>query len=215
MAYHQPFQITGFHSCDKSIGMDILNGKYGLKPSVNPWDWLGTGAYFWEQNPERALEYAIECANKKQFFAGQINTPFVLGAIIELGNCLNLLEPKSISIIKKAYKALKQLSKQSGEPMPKNKGANRALDCAVIQYLHQSNKNTDLPAYDSIRCAFLEGKPVYPKSNFTSRLHIEICVLNTEMIKGYFLPRPINDFNPYLNKPFAKFIAPKKKINKK
>ena len=202
MAYHQPFQITGFHSCDKKIGVDILNGEYGLKPSTNPWDWLGGGVYFWEQNPDRALQYSIECAVGKQKFSGAIKTPFVIGAIIELGNCLNLLEPKSISIIQEAYTGLKKLSMESGVSMPVNNKANRALDCAVIQYLHQSNKNMGVAPYDTIRSSFNEGGEVYPTSNFTKRLHIEICVLNTDLIKGYFLPRPIEEFNPYLNKAF-------------
>lgn len=202
MAYHQPFQITGFHSCDKKIGLDILNGKYGLRHSVNTWDWLGGGAYFWEQNPQRALEYANDCAKGYQKFSGSIETPFVLGAIIELGNCLNLLEPTSILIIKKAYQSMKILMEQTGDVLPVNRGANRALDCAVIQYVHQSNKVQGIEPYDTIRSSFNEGGEVYPSSNFTDRLHIEICVINPDVIKGYFLPRPVDTFNPYLKKKF-------------
>ena len=204
MAYHQPFQITGFHSCDKEIGLDILNGKYGLKSSINSWDWLGEGAYFWEQNPQRALSYAEECAMGNQKFNGEIKTPFVIGAIIELGNCLNLLEPTSISIIKNAYASMKELFEILGDKMPVNKGPNRALDCAVIQYVHESNKQSKIAPYDTIRSSFNEGGQVYPTSNFTDKLHIEICVINPEQIKGYFLPRPIDEFNPYLNKEFLK-----------
>lgn len=202
MAYHQPFQITGFHSCDKEIGLDILNGKYGLMASINPWDWLGGGAYFWEQNPHRALSYSEECAKGDQKFSGVIKTPFVIGAIIELGNCLNLLEPTSISIIKNAYVSMRALFQLTGEKMPVNKGSNRALDCAVIQYVHESNKQRGIAPYDTIRSSFNEGGQVYPTSNFTDRLHIEICVINPEQIKGYFLPRPIHEFNPYLKNDF-------------
>ena len=154
MAYHQPFQITGFHSCDKEIGLDILNGKYGLRASVNPWDWLGGGAYFWEQNPHRALSYAEECATGNQKFSGEIRTPFVIGAIIELGNCLNLLEPTSITIIKNAYASMRALFELTGDKMPINKGPNRALDCAVIQYVHESNKQSGIAPYDTIRSSF-------------------------------------------------------------
>jgi hypothetical protein len=179
-----------------------LNGKYPLESSKNKWDWLGEGVYFWEHNPIRAIEYATECAQRKQKFAGNIVNPFVLGAVIDLGNCLNLVEPVSISIIEKSYKALKRINAKSNTPMPKNKGANRALDCAVIQYIHQSNKVIDIKAYDTIRCAFTEGKRVYPTSNFTKKLHIELCVLNPLAIKSYFLPRPIEVFNPYLNSDF-------------
>ena len=89
---------------------------------------------------------------------------------------------------------------ESGDEMPVNKGANRVLDCAVIQYVHESNKRKSDESYDTVRSAFQEGGPIYPGSNFTERLHIQICVINTDLIKGYFLPRPIAEFNPYFKK---------------
>ena len=198
MAYHQPFQITGFHSCDREVGLAVLNGQMELRPSNNDWDWLGGGIYFWEQNPMRAFEYAEECKTGKQKNKIAIKTPFVLGAIIELGNCLNLMEPTSLKIIESSHNALEKLYLKSGEKMPINKGANRKLDCAVIKYVHETRKEAHEQPYDTIRCPFPEGHPVYDTSNFTKRLHIEICVINTELIKGYFLPRPITEFNPYL-----------------
>lgn len=90
MAYHQPFQVTGFHSCDREVGIKVLNGEMDLYPSDNPWDWLGNGVYFWEQNPERALQYAIESANGEQKNKKRIKTPFVIGSTIELGTCLSV-----------------------------------------------------------------------------------------------------------------------------
>lgn len=100
MSYHQPYEVIAFHSCDKELGMRLLNGSDELRPSTNPWDWLGPGIYFWEQNPSRALTYAEEAARQQQKFSGRIRTPFVIGAIIELGECLNLMEPNSINIVK-------------------------------------------------------------------------------------------------------------------
>ncbi|MEP7144618.1 MAG: hypothetical protein ABI707_17180 [Ferruginibacter sp.] len=101
-------------------------------------------------------------------------------------------------MIKNAYTGLKELFEKSGERMPVNKGANRALDCAVIQYVHQINiKSGDLP-YDTKRSSFKEEGEDYPRSNFTDRLYIEIGVIHPESINGYFLPRPIDEFNPYL-----------------
>jgi hypothetical protein len=202
MAYHQPFQVTGFHSCDRKVGLQVLNGEIDLIPSDNEWDWLGGGVYFWEQNPERALQYAVESANGNQKNKIPIKVPFVIGSTIELGNCLNLLEPKSIEIIRKSHAALKELYALAKAEMPKNHKARRLLDCAVIKYVHEiAKRNGDLP-YDSIRCAFSEGKEVYDGSNFSERGHIEICVINQNMIKGYFLPRPLDLFNPHLKGEF-------------
>lgn len=198
MPHERPFQVMGFHGCDKEVGLKVLNGKATLKPSNNPWDWLGDGIYFWEQNPDRALEYAIESSRKLQFNRTSIKIPFVLGAIIELGNCLNLVEPESILILKKAYEGIERIYTEAGKPLPKNSGNNRKLDAAVFRHLNKSRENSSTLKYDSIRCAFVEGDPIYPSANFYSRLHIQICVLNDELIKGYYLPRPLNQFNPNL-----------------
>jgi hypothetical protein len=202
MAYHQPFQVIGFHSCDKEVGIKVLNGELELSPSDNAWDWLGGGVYFWEQNPERAVQYAIECANGEQKNKKRIRTPFVIGSTIELGNCLNLLEPKAMDILVRAHKSLSKTLKNSGESFPKNDGPKRNLDCAVIKTVHELAKEEGLNKYDTVRCAFAEGKAPYAGSNFSMRGHIEICVINPEMIKGYFLPRPLEMFNPYLKRDF-------------
>ncbi len=182
--------------------MRLLRGSDELRPSDNPWDWLGPGIYFWEQNPRRALTYAVEGAQKQQKFSGQIKTPFVIGTIVELGKCLNLIEPGSINILKEAHTRLVSMLRESGAQLPENKGANRQLDCAVIRYVHESNKKLGVPAYDTIRSPFHEGGPIYEGANFTDRLHIEVCVRDPATIKGYFLPRPVEKFNPYLTKEF-------------
>jgi hypothetical protein len=31
MAYHQPFEVIGFHSCDKEVGIKVLNGNEMIK----------------------------------------------------------------------------------------------------------------------------------------------------------------------------------------
>jgi hypothetical protein len=203
VAHDRPFQIIGFHSCAREVGLNVLNGRSQLKPSNNIWDWLGEGIYFWEQNPKRALEYSIESAREKQFNKIPIKTPLVLGAIIELGNCLNLIEPESITVLRESYKGLEQIYREAGKQMPKNEADNRKLDSAVFKHLHKSRKENSKLAYETIRCAFAEGQPIYPGANFTSRLHIEICVLNPILVKGYFLPFPLEEYNPYLRKEFV------------
>jgi hypothetical protein len=202
MAFHQPFQVIGFHSCDREVGLRMVSGKDHLRPSDNPWDWLGPGIYFWEDNPYRALSYAEDCALYKQKFNGNIKDPLVIGAIIELGNCLNLIEPNSINIIKEAYSILKSKAELAGSPLPVNKGPNRSLDCAVIKYLHDYNKQDNLRPYDTIRSPFHEGEAIYDQANFTAGLHIEICVINPSKITGYFLPQPLEKYNPWLHKDF-------------
>ena len=202
MARHQPFEIIGYHSCDRDIGLKVLNGDLQLQPSTNSWDWLGHGIYFWEQDPMRAFHYATDVAEARQYNKRKIKTPFVLGAIIELGNCLNLVESESLAILDAAYKGMNKLATESGIELPKNNGPKRQLDCAVLKYVHESRKVSGEPAYDTVRSPFDEGIKVYPDANFSSRHHIQVCVISPRMIKGYFLPLPIEEFNPYLKKEY-------------
>ena len=199
---YQPFSVIGFHSCDKAVGMRVLTGQDELLPSQNSWDWLGEGIYFWEQNPLRAVEYAVESGQRKQFNKKPINEPFVLGAIIDLGNCLNLTESGSLNILSASYDGLKALKALSSEPLPVNNSNNRALDCAVIEFLHQTRKLNMLSEFETVRCAFPEGKQSFPDSFISSRLHIQICVRNADCIKGFILPRPLLKFNPSLKEKY-------------
>jgi hypothetical protein len=194
---YQPFSVIGFHSCDKEVGLRVLNGENELLPSINSWDWLGGGVYFWEQNPFRALQYATECAQRKQFNKVPIKIPFVIGAIVDLGNCLDLVESSSISVLSSAYKNLEKTSWEGGEKLPINKGNNRALDCLVIESIHNQNLSFKEQVYDTVRCAFPEGEAAYPTSYISSRLHIQVCVRNPACIRGFFLPRPLDKFNPF------------------
>ena len=145
------------------------------------------------------MEYAIEIANKKQFNKKPIRVPFVIGCIINLGNCLNLTEPESLAILRDAYFGLNEIYESAKRILPKNDKNNRKLDSAVFKHLHKSRRENFESPLDTIRCAFIEGEPIYPEANFTTRLHIEVCVLNHDLIQGYFLPYPLEKYNPFLN----------------
>ncbi len=190
--------IIGYHSCDRDLGLRLINGDDELFPSENTWDWLGSGIYFWEDDAHRALEYALENAEGKQKNKTPAKIPFVVGAVIDLGKCLNLVEVESLAILQEAYEGLRLVMEAAQMPMPINKGKNRALDCGVLNYIHQSNEAKEIQPYDSVRCAFPEGDPAFKGSFITKRLHIQLCIRNPELIVGYFLPKPIDKFNPNL-----------------
>ena len=198
MLNHQPSSVLAFHSCDIEVGLKVLLGTETLKQSTNDWDWLADGIYFWEQNPERALKYSIDCAAGTQKNKVKVNTPFVLGCLIDLENCFNLTESTSLQALKRGYDDFIDISAQKGIIIPQNQRANRKLDCAVIRYIHEVNKIADLKPYDTVRAAFREGNPVYPSCEIWEETHIQIAVRNENCIRGYFLPKPINVYNPYL-----------------
>jgi hypothetical protein len=126
----------------------------------------------------------------------RIQEPFVLGVVLDLGVCLNLLTRDGIKLVSTAYRTLQTDFALAREPLPENKVLSsdgdlmvRNLDCAVIQMAHTLISRRGLPAYDSVRSVFWEGKALYPNAGFRSHNHIQICIRNTNCIKGYFLPR--------------------------
>jgi hypothetical protein len=199
LAKFHPHQVIGYHSCDREVGLRVINGQDALVPSTNKWDWLGHGIYFWEQDPYRALQYAIECAEGKQRNKVRIKTPFVIGAIIELGNCLDLLDPYSLKIVEESFMGIKEMYEATGHPLPNNKENARNLDCTVIEAVHKSFEDADKNPFDSVRCLFQEGKAIYENAQFFSKMHIQICLRNHDRVRGYFLPLPHKEFNPFLN----------------
>ena len=50
--------VVGFHGCSKETFESVLYKHEHVKPSNNPYDWLGNGSYFWENSYERALDWA-------------------------------------------------------------------------------------------------------------------------------------------------------------
>lgn len=189
-----PNLVLAFHGCDKSVADKVLlKGKH-LKASANTYDWLGHGIYFWEQNYERALEWAKE--------SGKIKNPAVVGAVIDLGYCLNLTDSASETILKRGYEFLKFRCEITNEPLPENRASKsssdillRDLDCAVIQHVHELNKMAGRKDFDSVRGIFVEGKEPYPGSEFRIKTHVQLCIVNPNCIKGYF--RPLRQNNNY------------------
>ena len=185
--------VLAYHGCDLAVGERLLAGD-AFRLSNNDYDWLGPGIYFWEANPLRGLEFAEEASRRKR---PTIQTPYVIGAVIELGLCLDLLTKAGIELVRTAYESLASVASTAALDLPENSpgGLRRNLDCAVIRRLHTILKQAGLPAVDTVRGVFVEGKPVYPAAGFDAKTHIQIAVNNPACIKGVFRV-PKNQLEP-------------------
>ena len=74
----------------------------------------------------------------------------------------------------------------------------KPIQVPFVRYIHRSNELSGAVPFDTVRSAFQEGEDAYPGATFSSRLHIQVCVRNLNCIKGFFLPRPVQEFNPNL-----------------
>lgn len=185
MPFHtlNPNLILGYHGCDHDIGERILAGE-DFKFSENDYDWLGRGIYFWESNPNRALSFATEQKGR-----GKIKDPFVVGAVLSLGKCIDTLSEKSLDALLNAHKFLVEATSLSGEELPQNRGGDdllfRDLDCAVVTTLHKI-LDSDGQKIDSVRALYHEGTRLYDNAGFYSKSHVQIAICNPECIKGVF-----------------------------
>lgn len=182
-----PNLVIGFHGCDQSVFDQVIKNGIPMKKSQNSYDQLGNGIYFWENNYQRALDWAK--SSKK------IKTPAVVGAVIDLGYCLNLTDSGSVDFLKRGYEILKTRCEQAEKPLPQNRPSKvgtdillRDLDCAVIQQIHDYMKQEKKDCFDSVRGIFVEGAAPYEGSEFRERTHVQLCIVNPNCIKGYFAP---------------------------
>lgn len=213
----RPNLIIGFHGCEEEVKNKLITASGTIQISEKPYDWLGHGMYFWENNYDRALQWAKD--KKKR---GEIKVSAVVGAVIQLGYCCDFLDSRYIELLKTYYELMESRYKFLGEELPKNKDLPqdaykdkilRVLDCTTIEYMHsrifkqyQSDMfisgHSDVKIFDSTRGVFTEGGPAFNGAGIFEKSHIQICVRNPDCIKGFFNPRKSTDFIKWLDKKY-------------
>ena len=181
----RPNLVLGFHGCDEETGLRLIGNTGNIVKSRNTYDWLGHGFYLWENNYDRAWEWA--CNHREH--------PFVVGAVLSLGLCLDFTDSRFTQRLSDIYPKYAEDMASQGNVLPRNFDARtdankdklvRNLDCSVIEYL----LNYDgMPYYDTVRGAFEEGGPAFAGAAIKKKTHIQINVRNDDCIKGFFLPR--------------------------
>lgn len=188
--------VLGYHGCDRATAELAVAGETGLIQSDRAYDWLGPGAYFWESDPQRALEWA-----RWKVERGDYREACVIGAVIDLGNCLDLVARENVELVRAAYRSFEAIQALAGLPLPENRNPKgmdgddrplRFLDCAVIKHLHEimsaEPRVGGVQPFDTVRGLFVEGERAYPGSAFRAKSHVQIAVRNADCIKGLFYP---------------------------
>jgi hypothetical protein len=190
--------VIGYHGCDRAVAARVLAGRVQLNLSRNAYDWLGEGIYFWEHGPERAREWAIEQA---KLSGTKIKEPSVLGATINLGECLDFLDTANTRLLRQWYKEFRQTAREKRSPMPENCDAPgsrrgdkvlRFLDRAVIDFTVSHVAEAEGIVYQTVRGVFLEGELAFPGSKIAHKSHIQIAVRDPECILGVFCLDTVN-----------------------
>src|SRR6266568_4388688 len=122
--------VLGYHGCTPEFADALIHGEVPISAweySANPYDWLGHGIYFWEFAPQRARAWSDQGG--------------VVGAVIQLGTCLDLTDIDNTSLLAREFELVRKSFEQTGMPLPENKGKRRDLDCLLLNKMLATAKN--------------------------------------------------------------------------
>lgn len=165
--------FLGYHGTSRAHALSILRDQE-IKVSDNAYDWLGRGAYFWEDGLARAWKWAEE-------IHGPENAA-VIRAHIRSQHCISLMDDNHHSGLAIAYGMLAENAELDGDTLPKNVELRRPLDFAVFNIFCDELR----PDVHALRAPFEEGVEIYPGSKIRSLAHIQICVRNSLAYDGPF-----------------------------
>jgi hypothetical protein len=189
--------VIAYHGTDAGVVESVLAGTSTLEYSQNKHDWLGKGIYFWEHGPRRAFEWAQWRIKGGGGSGAKIKTPAIIGALINLGNCFDLLDTRNTALLGELFPIYNQSCIDQGFEIPENKPSGkhdidhtkRFLDCAVVNWVLELKEKQDGVKYHTVRCIFSEGKPAFEGSSIMEKSHIQIAVRDPSVVLGYFKPK--------------------------
>lgn len=193
--------VIGFHGTDREVVEDILNGRERLEPSPRGYDWLGDGIYFWEDDPVMALWWAKRSreeslkANKAYRLPVKVETPAVIGAVIYVGECLNLAFAENQETIRQVHSSIAGHYRKLHHKLPSNDFFYRNLDCLVVNEACRALQRARGKRVDTVRGVFA-GRPdggrstevqrTFKGSLLFSETYKIICVRTRKVIVDYF-----------------------------
>jgi hypothetical protein len=159
--------IIGYHGTDADTAERLVKGD-DFARSENTDDWLGHGVYFWEY----ASKQAWWCAKKYKHY----REPAVVGAMIRLGRCFDLLDSANVKQLRTLHNSLLQHWRLLNQPIPENGNQHKVLDCAILNAFY-----TVRPEVETCRAVYVptdSKKRVWKRSWIYEETHIQICVRN-------------------------------------
>ena len=171
--YHRT--VVAYHGTRINVAEALVRGEPFMR-SENGTDWLGHGIYFWEHAPRQAWLWAEQ--------RYEVSEAAVVGAIIRLGHCVDLLDPENGVLLDKSYAEVESVMADQGADMPRNRNKDKYLDCAVFNYLYGALEDVGTPA-DSCRAVFVptgRQQRYWKRSGVYRGSHIQICMRNAANI---------------------------------
>jgi hypothetical protein len=188
----QQHLIRGYHGTTVPRAQNIVATRQ-IRISTNDYDWLGQGAYFFQDAPLRAWKWACEWVAPR---AGE--SPAVVSADITLEDCLDFLDLLNWRHLLSAHQLIVRAPGTPTQNPPVVRAASgqrfrimspvppaartgyNTLDCAVVKLaVSVRRRHKRVP---SVRGSFVEGQQLYDDSYFFDHSHVQIAVLEPDVI---------------------------------
>jgi hypothetical protein len=157
----KPTEATGHHGTRLTVARAIETT--GFRVSKNKHDWLGDGAYFFQDAPLRALEWA-----SNRFKAKDVA---VVECKIQIKDFIDLIDIEWASWLSETHDRLLEECRRSGNPIPVQLGRAHHLDREGKHFVVRG-----------VRGAFVDGTPVFPNSALFTKTHVQIAVRDLSLI---------------------------------
>ncbi len=167
--------VIGYHGTDVASAERLVNGE-SFAASDRDNEWFGRGVYFWEHAPKQAWWWSKSVRKAKK--------PAVVGALIRLGNCLDLLDSENTAVLKEFKTSLELGLARESITLPKNHRGDMRLDCTVFNAFYKASEIAK-SSIDSARAVYVPTgtkKRIWEKSWINEQSHIQICARNPRNI---------------------------------
>lgn len=178
IAFDYDRTVVAFHGTRRKIAEALIAGD-PFGPSQNDDDWLGHGIYFWEYAPQQAWRWAERRYGEQD--------AAVVGTLVRLGRCVDLLDPSNAELLVEAHADLELALAAAGQKLKNNANTHKYRDCAVFNYLFAKLKQSNIEV-ESARAVFVplkagKGLPrLWDRSGIFDGAHIQLSVRESNNI---------------------------------
>ena len=201
------YYVRGYHGTSLAMAQAIV-AQQTITISSNDYDWLGRGAYFFQDAPLQAWKWAVH-GSASSAAAG--DTPAVISANLKIDtHCFDLLDLRNWRHVLRAHARYGSSFTASAAAVPTQRppvvrgpngtrfhvasptpptsarSGNNFVDCAVIRLAVRAVGQTK-GRVQSVRGSFVQGQQLYDQSYFFDHSHVQIAVLDPDTVATSFV----------------------------
>ncbi|MCC6623557.1 MAG: hypothetical protein IT385_20015 [Deltaproteobacteria bacterium] len=171
LAFDYDRTVVAFHGTRRQAAESLVSGE-PFGPSQNDDDWLGHGIYFWEYAPQQAWWWAERRYGPED--------AAVVGALVRLGSCFDLLDPANIEVLQGAHDELSSEIARIGGSLRANANNHKYLDCRVFNWLFAvvAQGGWNIESTRAVFVPMIGGRQprLWPRSGVFSGAHIQLSI---------------------------------------